>query len=116
MSAWFLDSELSTCCNFKTALYSSVVITKDFNSSRKLFYAEIITAKLKAGLLLNTSLSIRPLTFINEALRLPVVLFLCPLSFHWYAFTTCCFNIAMPINFIDGKCHIKYKIKGRENP
>ena len=41
-----------------------------FNSSRKLFYAEIVTVKLKAGHLLNSSLRIRPLTFINEALGL----------------------------------------------
>ena len=43
---------------------------KGFNSSRKLFKAKIITVKLKANLLLNASLRIRPLTFINEALRL----------------------------------------------
>ena len=43
---------------------------KGFNSSRKLFLAEIITVKLKTDLVLNTSLRIRPLTFINEALRL----------------------------------------------
>ena len=43
---------------------------KCFNSSRKLFKVEIITVKLKAGLLLNVSLCIRPLTFINEVLCL----------------------------------------------
>ena len=44
---------------------------KGFTSSRKLFYAEITTVKLKVSLLLlNVSLRIRPLTFINEALRL----------------------------------------------
>ena len=43
---------------------------KGFNISRKLFQAEIITVKLKAILLLNALLRIRPLTFINEALRL----------------------------------------------
>ena len=43
---------------------------KGFTSSRKLFYAEIITVKLKVSLLLNVSLRICPLTFINEALRL----------------------------------------------
>ena len=43
---------------------------KGFNSSRKLFYTEIITVKLKAYLLLNALLRIRPLTFINEVLRL----------------------------------------------
>ena len=43
---------------------------KGFNSSRKLFYAEFVTVKLKAGLLLNVSLRIHPITFINEALRL----------------------------------------------
>ena len=52
------------------ALYSSAVVMKGFNSSRKLFQADIITVKLKAGLLLNASLRIRPLTFINEVLRL----------------------------------------------
>ena len=56
--------------NIKTALYSSAVVMKDFNSSRKLFLAEIVTVELKAGLLLNASLRIRPLTFINEALHL----------------------------------------------
>ena len=43
---------------------------KGFNSSRKLFLAEIVIVKLKAGLLLNASLHIRPFTFINEASRL----------------------------------------------
>ena len=43
---------------------------KSFNSSRKLFKAEIVAVKLKAGLLLNASLCIRTLTFINEVLRL----------------------------------------------
>ena len=33
------------------ALYSSVVAMKGFNGSRKLFYAEIITVKLKTGLI-----------------------------------------------------------------
>ena len=56
--------------NFKMALYYSAVVMKGFNNSRKLFLAEIITVKLKASLLLNASLRIRPLTFINETLRL----------------------------------------------
>ena len=58
--------------NFKTALYSSAVVVKSFNSSsyRKLFKAKIATVKLKAGLLLNASLYIRPLTFINGVLCL----------------------------------------------
>ena len=56
--------------NFKTALYSSAVVMKGFNIHRKLFQVKIITAKLKASLLLNASLRIRLLTFINEALRL----------------------------------------------
>ena len=51
------------------ALYSRAVVMKGFTNSRKLFQAEIITVKLKASLLLNMSLYIRPLTFINEALR-----------------------------------------------
>ena len=52
------------------ALYSSAVVMKGFKSSRKLFYAEIVTVKLKAGLLSNTSLHIHLLTFINKALHL----------------------------------------------
>ena len=52
------------------ALYSSAVVMKSFNSSRRFFYAEIITVEPKAGLLLNAVLCIRPLTFINKALRL----------------------------------------------
>ena len=55
--------------NFKTALYSSAIVMKGFSSCRKLFN-KIFIVKLKAGLLLNASLRIRPLTFINEALRL----------------------------------------------
>ena len=43
---------------------------KGFNISKKLFQAEIVTVKLKVNLLLNASLCIRPLTFINEVLRL----------------------------------------------
>ena len=43
---------------------------KGFNINRKLLQAEIITVKLKASLLLNALLCIRPLTFMNEALRL----------------------------------------------
>ena len=43
---------------------------KGFNSSRKLFYAKIVTAELEAGLLLNASLRICPLTYINEVLCL----------------------------------------------
>ena len=66
--------------------------------------------KLKTGLLLNASLRICPLTFINEALRLSVSPFvaivLCHLSSLWQAFTMCCVNMATPIHFIDGNCHI----------
>ena len=51
-------------------LYSSAVVMKGFNISRKLFYTKIITVKLKASLLLNGLLCIRPLIFINEVLRL----------------------------------------------
>ena len=43
------------------ALYSSAVVMKGFNSSRKL---------LKTGLLLNALQHICPLTFINNALHL----------------------------------------------
>ena len=56
--------------NFKTDLYSSAIIMKGFTSSRNLFQAKIITAKLTAGLLLNAVLHIRPVTLINEALCL----------------------------------------------
>ena len=56
--------------NFKIALYLSVVEIKGFNSSRKLFYAKIVTVELKADLLLNALLHIRPLTFVNEVLHL----------------------------------------------
>ena len=52
------------------ALYYKAVVMKGFNSRRRLFFAKIITVKPKAGLLLNAVLCIRPLTFINEALRL----------------------------------------------
>ena len=45
------------------ALYSS------FNSSSKLFYAEILTAKPENSLLLKASLCIFPLTFVIEALH-----------------------------------------------
>ena len=67
--------------------------------------------KSKASLLLNASLCIRPLTFINEALRLsgsPFVASTASLSFLWQAFTTCCVKMATPIHFIDGKCRMKY--------
>ena len=43
---------------------------KGFNSSRKLLKADIVTMKLKAGLLLNALLCICLLTFINEVLHL----------------------------------------------
>ena len=56
--------------NFEIALYSSAVVMKGFDSSRKLFLAKIVTVKLKASLLLNLSLRICPLTFINVAHRL----------------------------------------------
>ena len=42
------------------ALYSSALVMKPFNNSRKLFY---INVKLKADLVLNALLCIRPLTF-----------------------------------------------------
>ena len=53
---------------FKMALYSSAVVMKGFNSSRRLFEAEIITVKPKVGPLLNAVLHICPLTFRNEVL------------------------------------------------
>ena len=52
------------------ALYSSAVVVKGFNSSIKLFQAEIVAVKLKAGLLLNVLLRIRLLTCINGTLCL----------------------------------------------
>ena len=100
-------------------LYSSAVVMEGFNSGRKLFQDEIITVKLKANLLLNASLRICPLTFINEALRLSGSPFVAstesPLSFLLQAFMTCYVKMATPIHFIDGKCHMKY-IKSREKP
>ena len=48
----------------------SAVVMKGFTNSRKLFYAEIITVEVKVSVLLNVSLHIRSLTFINEALHL----------------------------------------------
>ena len=36
MSAWFLDNELPTCLNFKTALYSSALVMKLLESYFKL--------------------------------------------------------------------------------
>ena len=74
--------------------------------------------KLKAGCLLNVLLRIRPLTFINEALRLdgsPFVLVPHHHSFLWQAFTTCSVNMAMPIHFILRASSYKV-IKGREKP
>ena len=56
--------------NFKTVLYFSAIVMKGFNISRKLFLAEIITVKLKASLLSNALLCIRPLTYINKALHI----------------------------------------------
>ena len=52
------------------ALHSSALEMKLFNNGRKLFQAKIITVKLKASLLLNTSLHINQLTFITGALSL----------------------------------------------
>ena len=42
---------------------------KGFNIGRKVFKVKIITVKLKASLLLTAPLRIRPLTSINEVLR-----------------------------------------------
>ena len=76
---------------------------KGFNSSRRLFYAEIITVKPNTGFPLNAVLHIHPLTFINEALHLSGSPFVASRQ----AFMTCCVNMATPIHSIDGKCHIK---------
>ena len=70
--------------------------------------------ELKVSLLLNVSLRIRPLTFINEVLCLsgsPIV----PrhLSFLWQVFTTSYVKMATPIHFIDGKCRMKYLKAGK---
>ena len=43
---------------------------KVFNNGIKLFQAEIVTVKLKAGFFSNVSIHIHPLTFINKALCL----------------------------------------------
>ena len=110
--------DINCFCNFKTALYSSAVVMKGFTSTRKLFLTEVITVKLKAGILLYASIHIPPLTFIIEALHLsgsPFVALLHYLSSLWQAFMTCCVNMATPIHFIDGKCHNKV-IKSREKP
>ena len=56
--------------NFKTALYSSVLVVNDLIVVESCFKQKIVNVKLKAGLLLNASLRIRPLTFINEGLCL----------------------------------------------
>ena len=66
--------------------------------------------KLKASLLLNAVLHIRPLTFINEALRLlgsPFVASTASPYFPLAGVHGCCVNMATPIHSIDGKCHIK---------
>ena len=55
--------------NFKVALYSSALAIKLFNYIVESCF-KIITVKLKASLLLNTLLCIRPLTFITEVLHL----------------------------------------------
>ena len=47
------------------ALYCSAIVMKSF-----IIVVEIVTAKLKASLLLNELLRIHPLTFINKVLRL----------------------------------------------
>ena len=67
---------MHTNCFYKfiMALYVSAIVMKVFNSGRNLFYGEIVTMKLKAGLLLNVLLCICPLTFTNEVIRLSVVL------------------------------------------
>ena len=51
--------------NFKTALYSSAVVKKGFNSSIKLFYCEAEGWPSFRCIITN-----RPLTIINEVLRL----------------------------------------------
>ena len=56
--------------NLLTALYSTALVMKLFNNSRKLFHAEIIIVKLKASLLLNALLHIHPLTSITKTLCL----------------------------------------------
>ena len=69
--------------------------------------------KLKAGLLLNASLRICPLTFINGALCLsgsPFVASTASLSFLWQAFMMCCVNLATPIHFINGKCYYEEEV------
>ena len=56
------------------------------------------------------SLHIRPLTFINEALRLsgsPFAASTTHLSFLWQAFTMSCVKMATPIHFMDGNCRMK---------
>ena len=62
------------------ALYSSALVVKLFNNSRKLFYAKIITVKPKDSLLLNALLHICTLTFLTEVL--------CPSGSPYVASTT----------------------------
>ena len=58
----------------KQLLYSSALVMKHFNSSRKLFQVKIIIVMLKASLLLNALLCIHTLTFIAEVFHLVVLL------------------------------------------
>ena len=70
--------------------------------------------KLKAGLLLNAVLCICPLTFITEALHLVLgISSVVSTTLPWQAFMTCCVTKAMPIHFIDNKCHIKQLKSGK---
>ena len=45
------------------ALYTSAVVMKGFNGSRRLFQAKIITVKLKAGLLFKCGATYLPTHF-----------------------------------------------------
>ena len=69
--------------------------------------------KLKAGLLSNASLCIRPLTFINGAFRLSGSLFVASTASPWFSLAGCYVNMATPIHLIDSKCHNYKVIKSR---
>ena len=62
---------------------------KSFTISRKLFQAKIIIVKigvkLKVSLLVNVSLRIHPLTFIDEALRLSRSTFVAGTASPWFS-------------------------------
>ena len=49
MSTWFLVSKLSTCVNFKTALYFGALVIKLLTMVKSCFSAKINAMRLKAS-------------------------------------------------------------------